>query len=263
MCASIPVATLALGAEVWLADRGRVRIRPIALADAAALQAFIRGLSVQSSRRRFLRPVRELTPQMLARVVEVDYSTSISLVAEARSGIVGLAQYVADPDPGVAEVALVVADEWQRAGLGRRLFGALIAHAFKEGIARLEGDVLADNRPMRALAARCGFRIRPSCAEAGLVRMVRELPARGRPKASFAAAFWDWRAGGRSAVTPPARTEFRSTSQYRSDAMTFRNRHDLAIAASRADSIDASSAASIGAIGLPRRRSYDSSGSIG
>ncbi len=192
MCAPIPVSALAIASDAQLDDGRKVRIRPVDCDDGPAVQAFIEQLSPGTSRRRFFRPVKALTPSALARVVVVDYSRSMSVVAEADDRIVGLAEYVASPGEQSAEVAVVIADEWQGAGLGRMLFGALLVHAANQGLARLRGEALADNAPILALTHRFGFSARPHPEEEELVTLDRELggpwPIDG---ARLAAALWD------------------------------------------------------------------------
>jgi acetyltransferase len=175
MCAPIPVAALALASDARLDDGREVRIRPVQCDDGPAVQAFVERLSPVTSRRRFFRPVKALSPSQLARVVEVDYSRSMSVVAEANGEIVGLAEYVAAPGERAAEVAVVIADAWQGAGLGHALFGALLVHAANQGLARLRGEAFADNAPLRALVHRFGFSAAPHRDEPDLVSLDREL----------------------------------------------------------------------------------------
>jgi len=192
MCAPIPVSALAIASDAQLDDGREVRIRPVDCDDGPAVQAFVARLSPGTSRCRFLRPVKALTPSQLARVVGVDYSRSMSVVAEAEGKLVGLAEYVASPGERSAEVAVVIADEWQGAGLGRVLFGALLVHAANQGLARLRGTALADNAPILALTHRFGFSARPHPEDEDLVALDRELagpwPHDG---ARLAAALWD------------------------------------------------------------------------
>jgi acetyltransferase len=192
MCAPIPVSALAIASDARLGDGREARIRPVECGDGPAVQAFVERLSAATSRRRFFRPVKALTPSALARVVEVDYSRSMSVVAEAEGRIVGLAEYVASPGERSADVAVVIADEWQGGGLGRILLGALLAHAANQGLARLRGEALADNAPILALTHRFGFSARPHPEEEDLVTLDRELggpwPSDG---ARLAAALWD------------------------------------------------------------------------
>jgi acetyltransferase len=64
---------------------------------------------------------------------------------------------VKEPAPGAAEFAIVLSDDWQGRGLGRRLLGELIAAAQRGGVRRLYGTTLLENAAMIALAQSLGF----------------------------------------------------------------------------------------------------------
>lgn len=57
-----------------------------------------------------------------------------------------------------AEVAFIVADRFQNRGLGSHLLECLVTVARREGIAYLEGAMLAENYNMKDLFSRAGFR---------------------------------------------------------------------------------------------------------
>ena len=56
---------------------------------------------------------------------------------------------------------LYVQDAARRAGLGRALVEAAVAHAQSRGCRRIDLDVNEDNAPARALYAACGFSFEP------------------------------------------------------------------------------------------------------
>lgn len=143
-------------------------LRPIRPEDAEALQNFIRGLSDDSRYMRFVSMMSELTPKMLSRYTYVDYDKELALVATievpnpAHRGlpqeiIIGLAHYLRNVDGVGAEYALVIADDWQRRGLGRSLMSKLIELAQRQGLEYIEGLVLANNRSMLALMTSLGM----------------------------------------------------------------------------------------------------------
>lgn len=153
---------------------GRLAIRELRLADADAVQAFVRRLSPESRRRRFLAPVSELAPGQLARVTAGRGPQDLNLAAfDAAGRIVGLAQYALEQDGG-AEFGVVVDDALQRAGLGTRLIGLLMERARERGVAALRGAVLNDNWPMLGLAAKLGFELLGD-ADPRLLRVERSL----------------------------------------------------------------------------------------
>lgn len=141
-------------------------LRPIRPDDAQALQDFIRGLSEEARYMRFVSMMRELTPRMLSRYTHIDYHRELALVATCEladeSGhlqetIIGLAHYLRNPDGRGAEYALVIADNWQGQGLGRRLMSRLIDAAREQGLDYIEGMVLSNNRPMLSLMISLGM----------------------------------------------------------------------------------------------------------
>ncbi|GAA4344208.1 GNAT family N-acetyltransferase [Pigmentiphaga soli] len=151
------------------ADGTPYTIRPIRPEDAAPLQAFTRGLSEHSRYMRFISAMRELSPNMLARYTQVDYHRELALVAtvldadapDTGETLIGVARYLLNPDGDSAEYALVVADAWQRRGLGRELMTALVDAARRQGLRRIEGFVLGANGPMLKLMGSLGFHIQP------------------------------------------------------------------------------------------------------
>jgi len=153
---------------------GRLAIREMRLADADAVQAFVRRLSPESRRRRFLAPVSELVPGQLERVTVGRGPQDLNIGAfDAEGRIVGLAQYAVEEDGG-AEFGVVVDDALQRSGLGTRLIGLLLERAREHGVAALRGAVLNDNWPMLGLAAKLGFELLGD-ADPRLLRVERSL----------------------------------------------------------------------------------------
>jgi acetyltransferase len=104
-----------------------------------------------------------LSPDLLQQFTQIDKSKEMALAAVDDSAgeemIVGVARYVAasGEEGETAEFAIVIADAWQRRGLGRALLELLIEGARQHGLRKLVGGVLAVNAPMRALAAATGF----------------------------------------------------------------------------------------------------------
>jgi len=133
----------------------------------------VKSLSTESRYFRFMDTLRELTPQMLLRFTQIDYDREMAFVAtvqaDARELEIGVARYVANPDGESCEFALVIADDWQRRGLGRRMMEQLIAVARASGLRTMIGHVLAENRGMLSLCQKLGFAIADS-AEGAIVK---------------------------------------------------------------------------------------------
>ena len=146
----------------WQPPRGpAVTLRPIRPEDAKMEQAFVCNLSAESRYFRFMNTLRELTPAMLMRFTQIDYDREMAFVAtlpgNSAETEIAVCRYISNPDGETCEFALVVADGWQRRGLGRRLMDLLIEVARSRGLRAMVGHVLADNRPMLTLCSKLGF----------------------------------------------------------------------------------------------------------
>ena len=141
-------------------------LRPIRPEDAQPLQDFVRELSEESRYMRFVSMMRELSAPMLSRYTRIDYDRELALVATI-SGVAGtdegdqviaFAHYLRNRDGVGAEYALVVADAWQRHGLGRQLMRALIQAAQQQDLTYIDGYVLSTNYAMLGLLKQLGFK---------------------------------------------------------------------------------------------------------
>jgi len=151
-----------------------VTLRPIRPEDAEMERAFVRKLSPESRYFRFMDTLRELTPAMLVRFTQIDYDRELAFVATLPDGAgeaeIGVCRYITNPDGESCEFALVIADDWQRKGLGRRLMGQLIDVARARGLRSMIGHVLAENRGMLQLCQGLGFVITDSLEGAMIKR---------------------------------------------------------------------------------------------
>ncbi len=145
----------------WTAADGvAVTIRPIRPSDLTLEQEFVDGLSRRTAYQRLL-SARHLSAEEIQRFTEVDGNREFALIAttphQDREREIGVARYVKDPASDAAEFAIVLSDDWQGRGLGRRLLGELITAAKRGGVRRLYGTTLLENTAMIALAQALGF----------------------------------------------------------------------------------------------------------
>jgi nucleotide-binding universal stress UspA family protein/GNAT superfamily N-acetyltransferase len=143
--------------EVTLRDGSHVVIRPVEPFDREALAEGFSRLSPESRYRRFFSPISELSKRHLDYLTRVDHHDHEALVAvDPSTGQgVGVARYVRTGD-GVAEPAMVVADDWQGRGVASRLLAELVRRAQAEGVRTFEAPVLAENRAAIETLARLG-----------------------------------------------------------------------------------------------------------
>ena len=136
--------------DVALRDGSTVRIRPALASDVEPLEGLFSRLSRDSIYLRF----HGLLPRpraMIEKFVNVDYKTSLSLLAETGLGdkkrSIALATYVQTGESR-AEMALVVDDSHQGLGLGSVLIEHLGEAASEAGIDTFEAEVMGSNADM-------------------------------------------------------------------------------------------------------------------
>ena len=153
-------------------------IRMIGTADEARLEQFGAHLSLRSRYQRFFSP-RGFLPGEVRRLTELDPAHEVALVATTQVAgqerIVAVARYVIDQADHSAEMAIVVADEWQNKGLDRTLLSQLLAHAGQHGIRSIKGAVLATNPGMQRLALSMGFELRRLAGDVGILEIAKRL----------------------------------------------------------------------------------------
>jgi acetyltransferase len=159
----------------WTLPGGRqLVVRPVLPQDADLEQAMVRALSSTARYQRFFSAIRELPAPWLEQMTQIDYASHMALIAESFEGAlpvaVGEARYAVDASSETCEFAVVVAEGWQRQGIARRLLASLMLHARAAGLQHMEGDVLATNHAMLALAASLGFEHERHPEDARLVR---------------------------------------------------------------------------------------------
>jgi RimJ/RimL family protein N-acetyltransferase len=143
-----------------LSDGATLVVRPLTERDRDALEAAVMRLSPTSRLLRFAAPKPRLTKADLDRLMDLDHHDREALVAvDPASGEgVAVARYAAMPgEPGVAELAVTVADAWQGRGLGGALTQLVIDRARDEGFGRLLAIALGENRRAVRMLRRGGF----------------------------------------------------------------------------------------------------------
>jgi GNAT superfamily N-acetyltransferase len=143
--------------EDALSTSSGFRVRPIASTDAAALVRFHAHLSPRSVRLRYFSPHPELQPDEVTHLTQVDGVNRAAYVVERDCEIVAVGRYDRLDDPCSAEVAFVVADEFQHHGLGTMLLKQLGGRARRVGIGEFKASVLVENSAMLAVFHGSGF----------------------------------------------------------------------------------------------------------
>jgi len=148
--------------EHFEARGDRLIIRPIRPEDAEQHGAFFARLSPEDIRYRFFTAMRELSPEMTARLTQIDYDREMAFIAirELTGETVGVARLVGESGGTTGEFAVIVQPDLKGKGLASRLMQRLIDWARTRGMVAVVGQVLADNAPMLAFVRHMGFTVR-------------------------------------------------------------------------------------------------------
>jgi RimJ/RimL family protein N-acetyltransferase/predicted CoA-binding protein len=158
------VVAIADREDVVLRDGSTLRLRPTSAADEQELLEFFERLTPESRYLRFQGAVR-VDSHLIASFLRSDGDESLSLVGELVDAggavrVIGLGTWIRLRDPSRAEVAFVVADEFQHRGIASRLLERLAAHARDAGIDRFVAQVLPENAAMLRVFGDTGFEVR-------------------------------------------------------------------------------------------------------
>jgi acetyltransferase len=152
--------------ERWTAKDGTdLLIRPIRPEDEPLLVEFHTELTEETVYSRYFEHFglsQRTAHERLTRVAFNDYDREIALVAEesggdGRSRIVAIGRLSKAHAVPEAEFAILVADRWQRRGVGGELLRRLVRIGRDEGLERITAEMLPGNMGMRRTARSVGF----------------------------------------------------------------------------------------------------------
>jgi GNAT superfamily N-acetyltransferase len=138
-------------------DGMNLHLRAIRPGDAQSLVVFHTALSPTSIYRRYFFGHRQLSALEVERFTRVDYVDRMALVVEDGDRLVAVCRYERVSDTSEAEVAFVVADDYQLHGIGTLLLERLVDAARTRGITRFVAYTLSENRIMLQMLANSGF----------------------------------------------------------------------------------------------------------
>jgi GNAT superfamily N-acetyltransferase len=150
-------ATADLERDVESADGLRYRVRPIRPDDAERLVQFHQTLSPHSVYLRFFSVHPKLSDAEVTRFTTVDGVNRLALVATDGDRLMAVGRFDREQGGEEAEVAFVVADEFQRHGIGSLLLDELVRAARARGVQVFRAETLSENRPMLDVFHHSGF----------------------------------------------------------------------------------------------------------
>ena len=145
-------------ADIVLRDGSTVHVRPVRAEDRESVYAFLAGISQESIGFRFFAAAN--LKWATNWTVDVDYSARFGLVAEtgSPSRIIAHGAYIGI-DAERAEVAFLVADEWQGRGIATILLAHLADVAERHGFETFTAEVMPANHRMIEVFRESGFPI--------------------------------------------------------------------------------------------------------
>jgi RimJ/RimL family protein N-acetyltransferase len=151
-------------------DGRLVTIRPIRPTDAAMEADFVRRLSSLTKHYRFFGAVNELPAAEVSRLCNVDGEQSMAFVATVQEGEreveIAVCRYASGDKSDTREIAVTIADKWQRADLAQALMQHLIGSAKLHGVRELYAVELSDNQAMIEFAKKFGMKAMRDPADA-------------------------------------------------------------------------------------------------
>ncbi len=165
-----------------------ISLRPVLVSDIDMYRAFLAELSPGTVYFRFGRlSTPAFTDEQLREICSPDPRKLVSFVATTNGlnaqRIVGTARMEHDIAANAWEFTIVVSDEFQGNGLGRRLMHHLMGEASRRGVKLLYGDVLPSNHNMLGFCQALGFQVGSCARDERLCRLEFDL-SKSMPKAT-------------------------------------------------------------------------------
>jgi CRP-like cAMP-binding protein len=161
---------------VLLKDGTELLLRPVLPGDSERSNNPTVEFSSETLYRRFM-STRAPSPSLMNYLFQVDYIDHFVFVLldGADGPVVADVRFVRDvEDPSVAEIAFIVADDYQGRGIGNFLMDAVTVAARVGGVQRFTARLLAENHAMRGILERFGAQWERD--EPGVVTTIFEVP---------------------------------------------------------------------------------------
>lgn len=146
-----------LAFDVTTSEGLHLHMRPIHPGDAALLVNFHSRLSTDSVYRRYFSMHPELSDAEVVHLTTVDYLDRLAFIVQDGDALIAVGRYDRIPGTTTAEVAFVVADDYQGKGIGLWLLEHLAEEAWSLGLTAFVAETQADNMYMMSVFESAGF----------------------------------------------------------------------------------------------------------
>ncbi len=135
---------------VTLQDGTEILLRPIKPTDERLEQELFYSLSDEAIYRRFFSSMQAMPHERVQYYTTIDYEAQMAIVAVLEKNgdedFIGVGRYVRDKDSDMAELALLVRDDWQGKGVGTLLHTYLAQIAQSHNIGGFKAEILQHNK---------------------------------------------------------------------------------------------------------------------
>lgn len=147
--------------HITLRDGEKVLIRPLKPEDAALYPDFLAEVSADDLRLRFFVPMREVSHNLIDKLVHYDPARAMAFIAisESSGRMLGVVRLHDDPRGGSAEFAILVRSHLKGHGLGWLLMKHMITYARQKGLQIVHGQALDENATMLQMCSELGFHV--------------------------------------------------------------------------------------------------------
>ena len=148
----------------------RILVRPIRPEDEPLIHEFVKHVTMEDLRLRFLAPMKHFSHEFIARLTQLDYARAMAFVAfdETTGELAGVVRLHSDSVYETGEYAILLRSDLKGRGLGWALMQLLIEYAKSEGLKQLFGQVLRENATMIEMCRSLGFKVEPDPTERDL-----------------------------------------------------------------------------------------------
>lgn len=149
--------------EISMKNGKTALLRPIRPEDEPLEAEMFEKLSRESIYFRFFGYVPKISHKFLVHFTHIDYDRELALVAEVEEGgqkmLAGVVRLVNDYSNKSAEFAIIIADPWQKEGLGGQMMNYIIDIARQRGLESIHAEALSNNQVMLRMFEHRGFKV--------------------------------------------------------------------------------------------------------
>ena len=138
-------------------------MRPIRPEDETLWSDMFHHLSEKSIRYRFFGKIKDVPHDIRTRYCNIDYDRELAIVAELNEGghkkILGIVRLIIEPNGKAGEIAFIVADAWQRLGLGSKMVDYMIEICKDKNLETIYAVMRIDNMQAIHLLKKMDFKL--------------------------------------------------------------------------------------------------------